>query len=90
MMTTSAFFGLSVKAKPSCTSVPSITSESTWFFEHPRFTKPIVVGLAAAVFLGSAAFLVVFFRPSWIKGVDIETVYGRLEKPVNECSRGLS
>jgi hypothetical protein len=53
-------------------------------------TKPIVVGLAAVVFLGSAAFLVVFFRPSWIKGVDIQAVYGRLEKPVNECSRGLS
>lgn len=90
MMTTSAFLGLSVKAKPSCTSVPSITSESTWFFEHPRLTKPIVVGLAAAVFLGIAVFLVVCFLPSWIKGVDIPAVYGRLEKPVNECSRERS
>jgi hypothetical protein len=90
MMTTSAFLGLSVNAKPSCTSVPSISSESTWFFEHPRLTKPMVVVLAAAVFVASAAFLAVFFRLSWIKGVDIQAVYGRLEKPVNECSRAQS
>ena len=43
MMTTSAFFGLSVKANPSVTKVPSMTSESTWFFEQPRLTKPMVV-----------------------------------------------
>jgi hypothetical protein len=50
----------------------------------------MVVFLAAAGFPASAAFLVVFFRPSWIKGVDIQAVYGRLQKPVNERSRGLS
>jgi hypothetical protein len=45
MITTSAFFGLSVRANPSATSVPNMTSESTWFFEQPRFTKPMVVFL---------------------------------------------
>ena len=45
MMTTSAFFGSSVKANPSATKVPNMTSESTWFFEQPRLTKPMVVFL---------------------------------------------
>src|SRR4026209_1423583 len=45
MMTTSAFFGSSVRANPSVTKVPSMISESTWFFEQPRFTKPMVVFL---------------------------------------------
>src|SRR4029078_13486392 len=30
---------------PSVTNVPSMISESTWFFEQPRLTKPIVVFL---------------------------------------------
>src|SRR2546427_12480990 len=42
MMTTSARAGLSVRVKPSRASVPSMTSLSTWFLEHPRLTKPIV------------------------------------------------
>ncbi len=45
MMTTSAFFGSSVKANPSATNMPNMTSESTWFFEQPRLTKPMVVFL---------------------------------------------
>ena len=43
MMTTSAFFGLSVKANPSFANMPNMTSESTWFFEQPKLTKPMVV-----------------------------------------------
>ena len=42
-MTTSAFWGSSVRANPSVTKVPNMISESTWFFEQPRLTKPIVV-----------------------------------------------
>ncbi len=45
MMTTSAFFGSSVKANPSATNRPNMISESTWFLEQPRLTKPIVVCL---------------------------------------------
>ena len=45
MMTTSAFFGSLVKVNPSATKVPNMTSESTWFFEQPRLTKPMVVFL---------------------------------------------
>ena len=43
MMTTSAFFGSAVRANPSATKVPNMTSESTWFFEQPRLTNPMVV-----------------------------------------------
>ena len=42
MMTTSAARASPVSWNPPATKVPSITSESTWFFEQPRFTKPIV------------------------------------------------
>src|SRR5215217_2990949 len=56
-----------------------MTSESTWFLEQPRLTKPMVVlaSLVCAGFTGVE-------RVSLMSGVDISAVYGRLKKAVNE------
>ncbi|MCI0427702.1 MAG: hypothetical protein L0Z46_06785 [Nitrospiraceae bacterium] len=48
-----------------------MTSESTWFFEQPRLTKPMVVFL-------------LFGRDGVINRDDIGAVYGTAEKPVNQ------
>src|SRR5688572_32122939 len=70
MITTSASLGSSVNSNPLATSAPSMTSESTWFLEHPRLTKPMVV-LEVVVFLGV------------MRRVGIVSVYESLEKGVN-------
>ena len=43
MITTAAERGSDVKENPLCARAPSMTSLSTWFLEHPRFTSPTVI-----------------------------------------------
>src|SRR5205809_4519331 len=42
MITTTAERGSDVKENPLWARAPSMTSLSTWFLEHPRFTSPTV------------------------------------------------